>query len=122
MKSKIKLLGCWQISVQFFTESLHLKVRIKMQQYNMVIVGRYKSMPLFYTFYHPIYTTVYSYLSKVKQFLLKNTTFTNSNLMHNHQARNFLLEGKIRRQWLLQKAKFNQILGQQFHKKLMKLN
>ena len=77
----------------------------------MVIVGRYKSMPLFNAFYHPIYTTVYSYPNKVKQFLFKNTTFTNSNLVHNHQARIFLLEGNIRRQWLLQKAKFNQILN-----------
>ena len=62
-------------------------------------------MPLFYEFYHPIYQEInlfdlvntVSYTDEVKQVLFENTTFTNSNLKHNHQGGDFLLVDKIKR-------------------------
>ena len=62
-------------------------------------------MPLFCAFHHPIYQDTeffdlvnkVSYLDEVKQMLFENTNFTNSNLEHNYQGRDFLLAGKIKR-------------------------
>ena len=51
-------------------------------------------MSLFYNIYIYIYQDIFfdlvnrnSYLNEVKQLLLKNTTFANSNVEHNHQGR-----------------------------------
>ena len=71
----------------------------------MVAAGRYKFMPLFYAFHHPIYQDIeffdllntVSYTDEVKKMLFKNTTFTSSDLEHNHQGGDFLFEGKIKR-------------------------
>ena len=57
-------------------------------------------MPLFYAFHHPIYQDIeffdllntVSYPDEVKKMLFENTTFTSSNLEHNHQGGDFLLE------------------------------
>ena len=62
-------------------------------------------MPLFYAFHHPIYQDIeffdllntVSYTDEVKKMLFKNTTFTSSDLEHNHQGGDFLFEGKIKR-------------------------
>ena len=73
----------------------------------MVAVGRYKFMPLFYAFHHPIYQDIVffdllntvSYLDEIKKMLFENITFTSSNLEHNHQGGewDFSLEDKIKR-------------------------
>ena len=71
----------------------------------MVAAGRYKFMPLFYAFHHPIYQDIeffdllntVSYTDEVKKMLFENTTFTSSDLEHNHQGGDFLFEGKIKR-------------------------
>ena len=64
-------------------------------------------MPLFYAFHHPIYQDIeffdllntVSYLDEIKKMLFENTTFTSSNLDHNHQRGegDFFLEDKIKR-------------------------
>ena len=58
----------------------------------IVVAKRNIFMSLFYNIH--IYQDIFfdlvnrnSYLNEVKQLLLKNTTFTNSNVEHNHQGR-----------------------------------
>ena len=60
----------------------------------IVVAKRHIFMSLFYNIYIYIYQDIFfdlvnrnSYLNEVKQLLLKNTTFTNSNVEHNHQGR-----------------------------------
>ena len=88
-------------------------------------------MPLFYAFHHPIYQDIeffdllntVSYTDEVKKMLFENTTFTSSDLEHNHQGGIFCLKVKLKdTKWLLQKAKFQRIRGEQFPEELMKLN
>ena len=97
----------------------------------MVAAGRYKFMPLFYAFHHPIYQDIgffdllntVSYTDEVKKMLFENTTFTSSDLEHNHQGGIFCLTVKLKdTKWLFQKTKFQRIRREQFPEELMKLN
>ena len=58
----------------------------------MISAGRYKFLPLFYAFHHPI-----SLPQEVRKLLKKNMTFTSSCLEYNHKGGDFILEGKIKK-------------------------
>ena len=71
----------------------------------MISAGRYKFMPLFYVFNHPIYQDIEYYdlqnmatcPKEIKELLDDNMSFSSSQLDHNHQGGDFVLEGKIKR-------------------------
>ena len=71
----------------------------------MVKAGRYKFLPMFYGFNHPIYQELeyhdlanqIQYTKELKELLDQNVSFTSSNLDYNHQGADFSLEGKIKR-------------------------
>lgn len=60
-----------------------------------------------------------SYPDEVKQMLLENTTYANSNLEHNHQGLEFLIK---RHEMDAPKSQISMDASEQFHKELVKLS
>ena len=66
---------------------------------DMIKARRYKFLPFFYAFHHPIYqdkeffdldNTIIA-RKELKDILIENITFTSSMLVHNHQGDDFVL-------------------------------
>ena len=80
------------------------KLGVRSNDAKMIAAARYKFMPLFFAFNHPIYQEIeYRDLKKqvlyppeIKRFLDDNMSFS-LNLDLNHQGGDFCLEGKIKR-------------------------
>ena len=81
------------------------KLGVRCNDRKMISAGRYKFMPLFYAFNHPIYQDIEyydlqnmaTYPKEIKELLDDNMSFSSSQLDHNHQGGDFVLEGKIKR-------------------------
>ena len=90
-----------------FTLSIYIqKLGARCNDTDMISAGRYKFLPLFYAFHHPIYQdiefldliNIISLPQEVRKLLKKNMMFTSSRLEHNHKGGDFILEGKIKKQ------------------------
>ena len=88
-----------------FALSIYIqKLGARCNDADMISAGRYKFLPLFYAFHHPIYQVIeffdliniISSPQEVRKLLRKNMTFTYSRLEHNHEGEDFILEGKLR--------------------------
>ena len=94
----------YQLVFNFAFAVYVLKMGVRCNDVNMINAGRYKFMPLFYAFNHPIYQYIeyrdlknqVIYPKEVKKVLDDNMSFSKQ-LDHNHQGGDFSLEGKIKR-------------------------
>ena len=89
-----------------FVLAVHVqKIGVRCNDSSMIAAGRYKFMPLFFAFNHPIYQEIeyrdlrnqVLYPKEVKHLLDNSMSFTESQLDQNHQGGDFCLEGKIKR-------------------------
>ena len=89
-----------------FVLAVHVqKLGVRCNDTKMISAGRYKFMPLFYAFNHPIYQDIEyydlqnmaTYPKETKELLDDNMSFSSSQLDHKHQGGDFAPEGKIKR-------------------------